>query len=555
MCLLTAILLVGSACSSSVSDNRGLSDTATDAALPTGSVADDFELPAAREPLYGGVLRYGIEADSLNPWTPQNTVPAVSGHMVLRSVFDTLALPTNDLEVQGNLLSRIEHNADYTRWTLTVRPNIVFHDGTPLDGAAVADNLERHRRSFISGNILAEVVDVAFDDMIITVTTARPWFAFPTVLTGQVGYIASPTWLAAVDDNPGLASQPVGTGPFIFESYVPGTSFTAVRNPDYWRAGLPYLDAIEFVVLRNVRDRASALEAGDIDVFHTANGDEIAKWRNRLANYTLVESAEFGETQYVLLNSGNPLSPVSDITVRTAMAMALNYDLIETARSGGLFDVASGPFPPGTRGHLADTGYPQYDPSQASALVDSWESDNGPLEITFKTTTDEFNLLTAELLESMWEAVGIDVVIEQIDQSRYIGGALVGDFEAYFWRQHSGLDPDEQLVWWSSRTAADYGSVGLNFARIVDSQIDAALDTIRTSSDDAERRAAAETINMRFGEQVYHLWLGWAIWGIVAQPDVHDLITGFNLPTGEAVLPTGVGIGGTHQIAQIWLDR
>ncbi|NNF63411.1 MAG: hypothetical protein HKN07_04055 [Acidimicrobiia bacterium] len=522
---------------------------------PTSAATSDVALPVAKEPVYGGVLRYGIEADSLNPWTPQNTVPAVSGHMVLRSVFDPLALPNNDLEVKGNLLSRIEHNADYTRWTLTVRPNIVFHDGTPLDGAAVADNLERHRRSFISGNILAEVVDVEFDDMSVTVTTARPWVAFPTVLTGQVGYMASPTWLAAVDDDPTLATAPVGTGPFMFESYMPGISFSAVRNPSYWRAGLPYLDRIEFVVLRNVQERAERLESGDIDVFHTANGDEIAKWRGRLADYTLVESAEFGETQYVLLNSGNPASPLSDITVRTAMAMALDYELIETARSGGLFLDANGPFPPGTPGYLIDTGYPAHDPDAAKALVDAWESDNGDLAITFKTTTDEFNLLTAEMLESMWEAVGIDVTIEQIDQSRYIGAALVGDFEAYFWRQHSGFDPDEQLVWWSSRTVADYGSVGLNFARIADPEIDANLDIIRTSSDESERTAAAEAINERFAKQVYHLWLGWAIWGIVAQSDVQDLITGFALPNGEPVLPTGVGIGGTHQLAQIWLDR
>ena len=129
-----------------------------------------------------------------------------------------------------------------------------------------------------------------------------------------------------------------------------------------------------------------------------------------------------------------------------------------------------------------------------------------------------------------------------------------GSFEAAFWRLHSGFDPDLQNVWWNSLFALDYGEVTVNFARLRDPVVDEALGVIRTSPDEDDRRRAAEQINRRFAEQVYNLWLGWAITGIIFDPAVRDVHTGFTTVGGAPVLPTGVGIGGTHQLAQIWIE-
>ncbi|MBT8197940.1 MAG: ABC transporter substrate-binding protein [Acidimicrobiia bacterium] len=557
--LLTAVAMTVAGCAAGASGNLDtVPETPTTTVGRQTTVAGQTPtstLPqVSTDPVYGGTLRYGIEADSLTPWTPQGTAAAVSGHMVMRSVYDTLALPTRDLEVEGNLLASITPNSDWTVWTLETRPGIEFHDGSSLTGAVVADNLQRHRRSFVTGPFLTNVADISQDDMTVTVTMRQPWVTFPSVLTTQVGYVASSTWLAAVDTDPSLALTPVGTGPFVFDSYEPGGTFRAVRNDSYWREGLPYLDAVEFTPLRNIRDRSQALLDNRVDIIHTSNGDEIARFRERIGEFSMVEAAEFGETTYIMLNAGNPTSPVSDSRVRSAMAMALDYELIKQGRNGGIFDVANGPFSPGMIGYLEDTGFPTYDPDGARALVDAWEADNGPLSITFTTTSDEFNRISAELYAQFWEEVGIDVTVQTIDQSLYIGYALTGNFEAYFWRLHSGFDPDLQNVWWNSLNAIDYGTVTVNFSRLRDPVIDEALAVIRTSADDAARRTAAEDVNRRFADQAYNLWLGWAITGIISQPDVRDVNTGFATPAGSPVLPTGVGIGGSHQLAQIWLE-
>ncbi len=99
------------------------------------------------------------------------------------------------------------------------------------------------------------------------------------------------------------------------------------------------------------------------------------------------------------------------------------------------------------------------------------------MAIAYKTTNDPFNLTTAELLQQMWEDVGFEVTIDQIPQGEFIGQALAGNFQVFGWRNHAGVDPDQQFVWWSSTTTQ---GIALNFGRIISDDVDSLLNTIRT---------------------------------------------------------------------------
>jgi peptide/nickel transport system substrate-binding protein len=118
------------------------------------------------------------------------------------------------------------------------------------------------------------------------------------------------------------------------------------------------------------------------------------------------------------------------------------------------------------------------------------------------------------------------------------------------WRNHGGVNPDSQRVWWHSETSTQ--QLALNFGRINDPELDALLDTIRSTTDDAERQAAAEDINRLFGEQVYNIWNTWTVWGLAHLPTVHG-INDFTFPDGGGTIP-GAGIAGTHQIVQMWVE-
>jgi peptide/nickel transport system substrate-binding protein len=374
-------------------------------------------------------------------------------------------------------------------------------------------------------------------------------------MAAQLGYIASPAWLAAVEAGTAAPTEPVGTGPFVFESYSPGGSFVATKNPDYWRTDadgrrLPYLDRVELKVLEDIQSRSAALQTGDIDIMHTANTDEIVSYRGN-DSFEMIESDEHGETSYILLNTSHP--PLDDVRVRRALAMAINLEEYGQARGQGVNLPANGPYTPGDPGHLDDSGYPAFDPEGAKALVEEYEAEVGPVEFSFNTTTDDYNRISNELIAQYWEAVGVTVNINQVEQGSYINNAALGTFDAFSWRNHGGgYNPDGQYIWWSKDTALPEGQIALNFGRFQDDVIQGALDTIRTSPDEAERTAAAETINRRFGEQAYNLWLSWTVWAVMFRPEVHGLRS-FTLPDGSA--PLAPQQAGAFQIASLWVDE
>jgi len=549
LALLLGLSLIAAACG-------GGDDSADQGGDDGGETTSTTEPADEGEPQPGGSLVYGLEADTSTPWTPAKSVCAISCHMVMRSVFDPLTLYGEDGTVKPNLLQSFESNEDGTVWTLTPRQGIVFHDGTPFDAAAIVANLEAHRSSFLTGKALLNVESVALseDGGSAVVTMKGPWARFPVFLAGQIGYMASPAWLQAAAGDVALEAKPVGTGPFVFQSYEPGGSFVAAKNADYWRKdeGLPYLDRIEYRFLPDGQARKNALLNGDIDIMHTSSGEVISELREE-DSIELSETTAYGDTNYTLMNVGDPESHLSDVRVRRALAMALDNQVLIDRRGAGVGEEANGPFSPDQLGNLEDTGYPEYDPEQAKQLLDEYKEEKGidEVEIAYTTTTDPANLQTAELLKQFWEQVGFSIPLAQIEQGQFIITALTGDFEMFGWRNHGGVDPDAQRIWWHSETADPPGALALNFGRIRDDVIDENLDTIRQSQDEAEVKEAAEAINRRFGEQVYNLWTSWTTWGIAKKPDVNGL-DAFELPDGQGPTIYGNGIGGSHQVAQIW---
>lgn len=347
----------------------------------------------------------------------------------------------------------------------------------------------------------------------------------------------------------------------MFAEYNPGDNLRMTRNEDYWLIApdgepYPYLDEINFVIQPETQTRQNAVIAGDVDIAHESGGDGLVRLREAADAGTiqLLELDQRQETGYVLINVGDPDADVFDVRVRQAMALSFNQEIQNESRNAGAFKIANGPFSPGSIGYLEDSGYPAFDLEAAQALVEEYEAENGPIEIAYKTTTDPFNLQTAELYRSFWEAAGMDVTLDQIEQGEFISQALVGNFEAFGWRNHGGFDPDTQEVWWTSNNAAELGAIGLNFGRIDDEVIDEGLNTIRTSTDPAERTEAAEAINRRFGEQVYNIWTVWIVWSIPHQDRVHGLQTPVVMADGTESSVSGIGFTGAVNLPQLWVD-
>jgi peptide/nickel transport system substrate-binding protein len=478
-------------------------------------------------PRRGGSLTFATEAET-NSFDPRQGAWDSSGLLYARTVYDPLFTQGADGSVRPYLAQSITPNADYTEWTIRLRPGIAFHDGSPLDAAAVKVNLDGSARSPLTGPNLFNMVGTrVIDSLTLQVTMTTPWVPFPIYLTGQVGYMAAPKQLA---DTSGRA-RPIGTGPFVFREWLPGDHFTAVRNPAYWRPGLPYLDAVIYRPIPDPRSRASSLEAGDVDVMHSSDTQNVADFLHNPA-YGQVDDLDspLGEPDqlFIMLNTAVP--PLNDLRVRRALACATDRQRVIATIYNGLTRPSDGPFSPGSPYH-APTGYPGYDLGRARALAADYQRQKGPISFTFATVSTVKGRQRSELMQAMWREAGIQTEIVPVEQGPLILNAITGSFQACGWRQFSSPDPDANYVSWSGATALPVGKQALNFARNRDAQLDAALEAGRTQVDPQVRAAAYRLVATRLGADVPYLWIAPAVWIVAARRPVGGL--------GRATLPDG----------------
>ena len=561
--------LIGVACGSDDTSSK-TTDATSPASETTGPGTDEttpvVETTAAppttaagEVPVPGGKVVMGIEADTSSPWRPSEMVCAIACYQVIRNIYDSLAMANDAGSWSPYLAEAITPNDDYTVWSITAREGVTFHDGTPFDGAAIVENISRAKAGILTGNALrpVETIEVdAADPMTAVVTMNTSWAAFPFTLAGQAGMQASPTWLAASDTDDTLKSQPVGTGPFVYADYRPGEVFSMTKNPDYWNAPYPYLDAIEFRPIADGLNRRDALKSGTVDIIHTTNAESIVEFRDNPDEYPMVEITNNAETGYTLLHVTQEGSPLTDVRVRCALAYATDEQLLIDTIGAGIAQIAFGPFSPTQVGYLESTGFPEaQDMAKAQELIAEYKAEfPGPLSLSLATTTDQTNLTIAQQQQQWWTEAGIDeVTIDQIDQANYIVTALLGNFQVFQWRNHGGFDLDQQYIWWHSKAAPPVGELALNFGRIRDPQLDALLDENRASTDPARKKEIAEEVNRLFGTQCYDIWGSYSIWGIASKPSVHGLSL-IPLPDGTNA-PFGAGISGTFYPMTLWVEQ
>jgi ABC-type transport system substrate-binding protein len=375
----------------------------------------------------------------------------------------------------------------------------------------------------------------------------EPWTAFASYLSGQVGYVVSPKTL----NDPNGSRNPIGTGPFKFKEWVPGNHFTAVKNPNYWQKGLPYLDEVEYRPIVEVQSRASSLSAGTIDMMHTTDPDTIVDFRKDSKIKITDDSKSTGEHEetFFMLNTAKP--PLDDVRVRQALAYATDRRAVVNTVYAGILPDATGPFDKNSP-YFADSGYPDFNLDKAKQLVNEYEKEKGNISFELGTTNSAKNLQATQLVQSQWKQAGIDTNLKQVEQSQYILNALVGNFGAYQWRQFGEPDPDGDVIWWSTATAAAIGSLSLNFARNKDPQVDAALQQGRHSSDDATRKDAYRAIAKRFAEDVPYVWIGTTVWAVASKPKVQGVTT-WKLPDGTDGLDTL--LSGRFLMSHVWVEK
>lgn len=487
------------------SDTGGSPDTTTAAEDDVG------------EPKMGGSITYGMygEIAGFDPLVALD-LPSHGGSAPV-AIYDVLMRLDEDQNIVPKLAEGLETTDDGTTWVMTLRAGVTFHDGTPLDAAAVIFNVERHQDPDNASPALNEVSKItamtAVDDLTVEFVLDEPWAAFPSIFTRRTGYIASPTAVEASGEE--FTRNPVGAGPFTFVEWVPDDHFTLARNEDYWQDGLPYLDEIRYTPVPDTETRLTSTITGEIDVTYFITAREINTAADNDA--VVVESAMGNGAETISMNMSE--APFDDLRIRQAIAMATNYDALAQVRFGGEHPRAYSIFAPESpffSDHEDDA--PVYDLDAATALVDEYEEETGtPVSFTHLAQNTPDRVVYAEALQAMWEQAGMDVELEFIDAAEFVTRLGAMEFQVVPRILPHFADPDPYVY------LLLHCDSNQNRNSYCDPEVDAALDTGRTSLDESARADAYEVVNEHIITDLPFVMYGRTIQALVHSPRLHGV--------------------------------
>jgi len=512
--LLTAALLAA-ACGGGDDDSGGGGGGDGEGASALGENIIDGAQAAASDPVTGGSITVGLESET-NSYLPSIWAGSQAGINVAYTIFDPLVTRDVENRVQPYLAQSLEPNEDFTLWTLTLRPGVEFHDGTPLDAEAMKTMFDDYLTADGANTAGAlrdvEAMDVV-DDLTVTYTLSRPNAAFPDVLVGPAGWPFSPTAAAELGDA--FGDQPVGTGPFKFVSWQRDGAFVVERNEDYWQEGLPYLDEITFRPIPDEETRATSLESGDVDAVQSVRLSAFLDRVRQIPDIEIALGLSNGGGN-IMFNTTEP--PMDDVRVRQALAYAIDQEAVVDVVAGGAADVTelrTGFFASNSDYYseaVADA-WPQRDPEKAQELYDSYANDpersdgrspGSPVAFTYTATNVPSLVEQATAYQGFWQELGFEVSVDPIEQSVLIQAALTGDYQAMNFRAGSEQDPLTVLE-------AAFGDPEVfitNFTNYTNEEVEQVLDTLRSTDDLDERRAAVEELGLKLAEDLPVYWTG-----------------------------------------------
>jgi peptide/nickel transport system substrate-binding protein len=518
---------------------------------------------ATGEPVTGGSITVGLESET-NSYLPSIWAGSQAGINVAYTIFDPLVTRDVENRVQPYLARSLEPNDDFTVWTLTLRPGVEFHDGTPLDAEAMKTMFDEYLTAD-GANTQGALRDVEameiVDDLTVTYTLSRPNAAFPDILAGPSGWPFSPT--AAAEMGDAFGDEPVGTGPFEFVSWQRDGAFVVERNEDYWQEGLPYLDEITFRPIPDEETRATSLESGDVDAVQSVR---LSAFLDRVRQIPDVEIA-LGLSNgggNIMFNTTEP--PVDDVRIRQSLAYAIDQQAVVDVVAGGaagVTELRSGFFASNSDyySEAVAEAWPTRDVEQAQELYDSYVDDpersdgrpvGSPVAFTYTATNVPSLVEQATAYQGFWQELGFEVTVDPIEQSVLIQQALTGDYQAMNFRAGTEQDPLTVL----EGAFGDPEVYITNFTNYTNEDVEQTLDTLRSTDDVDERRTAVEELGLKLAEDLPVYWTGSDLAFIAYNTSVKG-VASWVLPSvpqtdDEMPAPTGTLGDGTVPAVTFW---
>lgn len=450
------------------------------------------------------VIAIGAEPEALDPIAMASAPSAtVSEHVSQPLVYMS---PEGVLEPQ--LATSWTASSDNLSWTLTLRDDVVFHDGTPFNAQAVKANLDR----FVDPDnaapfafLLSELDSVeVVSEFEVRLNLTQPFAPIMSNLSHSFVGMLSPAQLSSAPAGEPI-TEPVGTGPYRFVEWNRGESIVLEANPVYY-GDVPEISRVVWRFITEDSARVVALESGEADVIMRVPPADA----QRIDDSGAFAVARPSSVRTIYIGFNTVREPFTDARVRQALNLAVNKNAIVNSILQGSASASSAPVSPGVFGFVPAGPY-EYNPERARELLAEAGYPDG-FEVNLYHPTGRYLLdaTIAEAVQAQLAEVGVTANLQTLEWSSYLAALRVAPEEA----QH-----DMYMLGWGTVTLdADYGlfplmhssqsaPTGWNVSYFVNDQVDELLAGARTNPNRDERAVAYEEVIGLIWEEAPWLFL------------------------------------------------
>ena len=449
-------------------------------------------------PKHGGTATIALESElaTLDPLTSSLLVE----REVFYNIYDSLFTIDPSLKIQPGLVTQWE-SSDPLTYKFTLRTGVKYQDGTAFKGASVKANIDRYmtasnsrRKSDLASVQSVEVVD----DSHVIFHLKKPDATLLATLVDRAGMMLSMDAVAKGGANFSLAPVGAGTGPFQFVDWQRNDHLTLKKNPNYWKAGLPYLDGLTYRAIPDVNAIVSALKTGDIDIARTIGAKDVSSIKAD-SNFIYRDVPAIGFNGFEL-NTGAP--PFNDAAKRQAVATAIDRYAILKNINFNIGVVGYGPIPPSSWAFdSSEKVFDKADPSKAKSMATGFT-------FTYKTTSDPVAQQLAQLMQSELAAAGITMKIQSEEFATEVQECQNHNFQACGVNWSGRIDPDGNMyAWW--HTGGSF-----NDSLYSNSQVDKWLEDARTNTDQSKRKQDYDSAQKQIVEDAPYVF---TVFGTSAQ--------------------------------------
>ncbi len=475
-------------------------------------------------PVKGGNLVDGLfeEPDTLMSGITSETFAVMVDQALWAPLFygDATGTIKPGLATQVPSTSNGGISADGKTYTIHLRPNLKWSDGSPLtsDDVVFTLNLEMQPayglKSALDVANIASVTNPDPSTVVITLKTVEPPFlALGLVDPGNFNPMPKAVYGSMKPADVAKVFTPLVTsGPFMFKSeadHVKGDHITLYRNPNYFNAPLPYLDQVTFKIIADQNTILTALQSGTIQTAWDLDINKLDSYK-AIQGYTQTQDSVPNSWEALFLNEANPI--LADANVRKAISMGIKLDDIQALWHGvakPTCDDANGSF-----GHDQQlVPCYKYDPTAAGQLLDQsgWTMGSDgyrhkggkTLELRYTTTSSKaYRVQSQQIVKQDLQPLGIKIDIVGQTATQFFGSTLY-DYSAYDlaeFASSTGYDPDNHTYFQCNQLTSAPG--GFNVSHFCDPNVDAQYKIELSNPDQSARKAAFTAIHTALSQQV-----------------------------------------------------